>query len=226
VAFVVTTVTFAVITLTAYLNIAALMPGYRYQVPLLPLLAIGAAIGVERALRVAGSARAGLAAVTLVALLALVYRAQRPLDDGLVRYADRYRAWLREDHRATGLWLRDHTPADAVIGIYDAGMVPYMSERTTIDLGGLNDSTIATVLRSAQVPRGVAYVLERRPSYLILVRIFPVDRALLASEEFTQRYRLVFVSGLRGMRVDYHLAVYERIASIEPEQRPTESPAT
>jgi arabinofuranosyltransferase len=215
-AFLVTTAAFLVVTMTGYLNVKVWMPGHRYQIPLLPILAIGATIGVERVLRVAGSARAGPAVVTFVALLALVHRTHQPLGDNLLRYADRYRAWLQRDHRVTGLWLRDHTPADAVIGIYDAGVVPYLSERNTIDLGGLNDSTVATLLRSKQVERAVVYVLERQPSYLILVRQFPVDRGLLASDEFTQRYRLVFVSGPQGMRVDYPLSVYERIAEVRP----------
>jgi hypothetical protein len=198
--------------MTAYLNVKAWMPGHRYQVPLLPMLAIGATIGVERLVRLGGRARAGLALMTVVALLALVYRTHRPLGDGLLRYADRYRNWVREDHRGTGLWLREHTPADAVIGIFDAGVLPYVSERTAIDLGGLNDSTVAALVRSNDVAGAAAYVLRRQPSYLILVPMFPVDRALLASDEFTQRYRLLFVSGRRGMPVDYHLSVYERIA--------------
>jgi hypothetical protein len=211
-AFFLTTAAFLVVTMTAYLNVKAWMPGHRYQVPLLPMLAIGATIGVERLVRLGGRARAGLALMTVVALLALVYRTHRPLGDGLLRYADRYRNWVREDHRGTGLWLRGHTPADAVIGIFDAGVLPYVSERTAIDLGGLNDSTVAALVRSNDVAGAAAYVLRRQPSYLILVPMFPVDRALLASDEFTQRYRLLFVSGRRGMPVDYHLSVYERIA--------------
>lgn len=43
----------------------------------------------------------------------------------------------------TGLFLAEHTPADAVIAVHAAGQIPYYSERKTIDLLGLNDPVVA-----------------------------------------------------------------------------------
>lgn len=43
----------------------------------------------------------------------------------------------------TGKWLAENTPDDAVIGVNDAGAIRYFSQRTTIDLMGLNNADIA-----------------------------------------------------------------------------------
>jgi hypothetical protein len=208
----VTMMLFVCTSLTAYLSVAAWMPGHRYQVPVLPLLSIGATLAVDRLSRVAGGARAVASAAIGIVVLALVWRTHIPLGDELLLYANQYRAWIAADHRATAVWLRAHAAPTAVVGIYDAGVVPYVSERPTIDLGGLNDASVATFVRRGDVPRAVGYVLDRRPAFLVLAPAFPVDRGLFLSDEFKQRYRLVFVSGQSGMNVEYHLHVFERMA--------------
>ena len=42
-----------------------------------------------------------------------------------------------------GRWIAAHTPADAVIGVNDAGALRYFGNRTTIDLVGLNAKDVA-----------------------------------------------------------------------------------
>jgi hypothetical protein len=42
-----------------------------------------------------------------------------------------------------GLYIAENTSPEAVIAVHAAGQVPYYSERTTIDLLGLNDPAIA-----------------------------------------------------------------------------------
>jgi hypothetical protein len=76
----------------------------------------------------------------VVALLLLVC--------GLVRFparigADKAQfAWncqnMNEVHVELGRWLADHTPADAVLMVFDAGAIRYFSNRHTIDMLGLN----------------------------------------------------------------------------------------
>ncbi len=48
-----------------------------------------------------------------------------------------------------GQWLKKNTPEDAVIGVNDAGAIRYFSERTVIDLLGLNSSAVAI----SKIPR-------------------------------------------------------------------------
>ena len=44
---------------------------------------------------------------------------------------------------AMGQWIRDHAPADAVVGVIDAGAIRYFGERETVDLIGLNNAALA-----------------------------------------------------------------------------------
>jgi len=64
-------------------------------------------------------------------------------------FADR-RSHLRTDSRViaimnvrAGLWIRDHSAADAVVGVNDAGAIRYFGNRRTIDLLGLNNQDLA-----------------------------------------------------------------------------------
>jgi len=64
-------------------------------------------------------------------------------------FADR-RSHLRTDSRViammnvrAGLWIRDHSAADAVVGVNDAGAIRYFGNRHTIDLLGLNNQDLA-----------------------------------------------------------------------------------
>jgi hypothetical protein len=43
----------------------------------------------------------------------------------------------------TGLWIRDNTPADAIVGVNDAGAIRYFGDRRTIDLIGINNQDLA-----------------------------------------------------------------------------------
>ena len=83
--------------------------------------------------------RAGMAAG--VAVLALAVMSGRP-----------WTAWARDnapllkaDIRRTrlGLFLARNTEPQAVIAVHAAGQIPYFSNRTTIDLLGLNDPVVA-----------------------------------------------------------------------------------
>ena len=44
---------------------------------------------------------------------------------------------------AAGEWIRDHTPADAKVGVNDAGAIRFFGGRWTVDLIGLNDASRA-----------------------------------------------------------------------------------
>ncbi|MBN1900977.1 glycosyltransferase family 39 protein [Candidatus Sumerlaeota bacterium] len=44
---------------------------------------------------------------------------------------------LFEQHRRTSWWIKDATPPDSVIGVTDAGVIAYFSERRTYDFVGL-----------------------------------------------------------------------------------------
>jgi len=208
---------FAVLGSIGFLNVQTWMPGLRYHVPFLPLLAVAAAIGCGRLARFAGALPGG-AAVTAVAVVVLVAWPQIAASRVLLGYADFYRAWVLADHEPTAAWLRENAGKDALIAVYDAGMVPFVSERPTLDLGGLNDRTIATLVKEHRAAEAAEYVLDRNPTFLVLAPFplrpglspFPVDTALARSPRFQQSYRLLFVSGRQGVAAEYHLYVLRR----------------
>lgn len=198
----------AVLGSVGFLNVQTWMPGLRYHVPFLPLLAVGAAIGCARLARLAGAFPGG-ATATVLGLVVLVAWPQIALSQVLLGYADFYRAWVHADHEPTGMWLRQNAGKDALIGVYDAGMVPFLSECATLDLGGLNDRTIATLLKEKRTAEAAEYVLDRNPAFLVLAP-FPVDAVLSRSERFQRSYRLLFVSGRQDVAAEYHLFVFRR----------------
>ncbi len=50
---------------------------------------------------------------------------------------------------ATGLWIRENVPMDAVVGVNDAGAIRFFGDHRTLDLLGVNHHEIATGRRRA-----------------------------------------------------------------------------
>ena len=104
--------------------------------------------------------------------------------------------WLLRDHTAyavenrqnarLGLYLREHSRPDTTVAVHWAGVIPYFSERPSIDVLGMSDRHIARL----EVPRFVAghskwdwdYVVNRRRPDVIVresrgLRELPAFRA-------------------------------------------------
>jgi hypothetical protein len=141
----------------------------------------------------------------------LLYRRSRS-DVAVLKRIERINA----DYFEVGLWLREHLPRDAVLATNAAGIVPYVSERRTIDMLGLNDVHIAHGEQSLGMgvvgheKRDARYVLSRRPNVILLglptlsrarvpeqelsswvgrgYRLLPGDRELYESAEFRRAY--------------------------------------
>lgn len=101
----------------------------------------------ESRLQEAGKPPRRIAAVVGWSIAALVLAPSLP---GLAESFGERRERLSTDSRAIhlvnvgpGLWIRENTAADAVIGVRDAGAMRYFGERYTIDLIGLNNADVA-----------------------------------------------------------------------------------
>jgi arabinofuranosyltransferase len=87
-------------------------------------------------------------------------------------HAERFRTILAE-RRAVGELLDHRLPADAVIAIHSAGIVPYYARRTTIDMWGINDAHIARspvtmgTGTAGHERHDYAYVLSRKPAVIL-----------------------------------------------------------
>jgi hypothetical protein len=133
------------------------MPGYRLLVPVLPIYAWLAAVGVARlSLR-----RRRLAALLL--LLACVV----PAADLATRLPElRASGGSRDQARALADWLRDHARRVALV---DVGFLGYASGVEVVDLGGLTDPRIAR-MPGGHVAKHIdqAYLVERAPDTIVL----------------------------------------------------------
>ncbi|MCS7179005.1 MAG: hypothetical protein RML46_08650 [Anaerolineae bacterium] len=135
----------------------------------------------------------------LMTLLLSTYMVTAPLLDlrpALLQYTE----GLQQAHISLGRWLNHNTPPDTRIAIGDAGAVPYFADRYTIDLMALNDEYLARLPGRYGQKIDVAYVLNQRPDYLILLSGFspdqgfrgltPFDQAIYEAIRQNQRYAL------------------------------------
>ncbi len=148
----------------------------RYAAFLTPLLAVIGALGARAAweMLVQGMewdarGRWRLWAVRALMVLSLGY--------ALVAGADYLRTYaanvadINRMHVAMGRWLRDHTPADAVIATNDIGAIAYYSERRILDIVGLaSPQTLAYLKAGVEADQGVLRLLtDERPDYLVIL---------------------------------------------------------
>jgi len=180
------------------------MPWFRFLVPVLPIGALLIARRIESHDR--GVSDLAPARALIVVLCALNF------GSGIV--LAKAHPWTEADPaarggRVVGLFMRDRWPANAVVALNTAGSTPYFSRLRCIDMLGLNDRTIArrrtpaaaTSLPAARMAGhhkgGGAYVLSRRPDYIILggsegyvYPWFVGDKELVDNPAFHELYAL------------------------------------
>ena len=190
------------------------MPMYRFFVPIVGLFALLLVAGTDALLDRRGatsSAASGAAAVVIVGSLICAWPAFWGASLEYVRQDQRE----VETWRAIGLWFRDHAAPGASIALVPAGAVPYYSNLPVIDLLGLNDRTIARapVARPGAAPAGhersdAAYVLARRPTYIILgtygLATDPPDASGVLPLYYQAEKE---ITGSSAFRTGYHLRV-------------------
>jgi hypothetical protein len=115
----------------------------RYLLPALPLLLVCVAAGAAQvAVWAWQRRRRAWAPAYAVAAAALLLGTLSGLPSGLRRGASLY-AWncqnIEELNVAMAKWLRDHTAAQDVIAVNDAGAARYFGERVILDMIGLNN---------------------------------------------------------------------------------------
>jgi hypothetical protein len=140
----------------------------RYLVPTLPIVltlgVTGTLYWLRRAARGENGTRLltrvwtralpGALAVLLVAFLVL----------GGQAYAED-RCIIQQEMVDVALWLRAHSPPDALIAAHDIGALGYWAQRPLLDLAGLIDPDVIPVIRDQD--RLIETILDRRASYLV-----------------------------------------------------------
>jgi arabinofuranosyltransferase len=162
--------------------------GWRFFVPLLAPLALLAQEGARLVLQRQEDARGtrffaslrmtkgrGVAAVLAVAFIAYAgYSLWLQTPGGTVSERTRRETIALERWGSAALWLRDNTPPQTVTAALTAGAMAYYSDRTVIDMLGLNDlhighlqvETIGEAVAGHE-KRDPAYVLGRKPDYIL-----------------------------------------------------------
>ncbi len=179
--------------------------GPRFLMPCLPaLLALsmeGLAV-IASALPLPAAARLwGQLAISAL-LIAVAYWFSWPAHSvNLSAFAVQMQGWAE-----LGQWLAANTPPGATIATDAAGLIPFFSQRYSIDMFGLTDEHIAHLDIPEQGPGIVAhekydpeYVLSRRPDCIVSTWVDlqgqPISAGLaLVGEQFNRSYKLVAVA--------------------------------
>jgi arabinofuranosyltransferase len=164
------------------------MPGGRFLVPVLPLIAVLGASGLSTVLDRLRDAPQGHAlkpsALVPALLLCLVLSAAMQRDLLRGQLPDMPSGFKEVTGHAVGakeragLWLRAHLPADATFASGEAGIIGWLNPgMRLIDCNGLMDRAIARRRRLGR-PFDAELVLARRPDALVLLDV-PVDGSAL-----------------------------------------------
>ncbi len=155
---------------------------YRFLVPLMPILAVVASLGIRALwvmLRDWNQSRLRLSVAASVLLIALAIHVvdvdRRNLRVGSEGGVDSI-GWLKmfaDQCTSIGLWLRENADSSASLATTAAGTIPYYSKLYSVDILGLNDEWVAHNVP----PRGnrpghtrsapLSYLLEKEVDYLI-----------------------------------------------------------
>jgi arabinofuranosyltransferase len=202
------------------------MPGYRFLAPVLPLMCLVAAHGIER---VPVFARA--MAVTFLLLAAPI---ETSFDaGGGPAVGVRIARWLCDKKPLVQPLINIGTelrvmgrPGDA-IAMSEAGVVPYISRLRVIDMLGLMDPEIAKLPGGLHQKFDADLVLRRKPRFILIGKIvidgeelitWDSDRQMMASPDFHAHYSEVrrwprfMTDSTKGPRRDGFMVLFERNA--------------
>ncbi|PKQ29489.1 MAG: hypothetical protein CVT60_05110 [Actinobacteria bacterium HGW-Actinobacteria-10] len=176
------------------------MPGYRYEVPALPLLFLLAASGLGLLLRDSRWAKSTAArAAAILILVAALFTPMFTLRHNLA-YTDQ----LAAAHVQLGLWLKEYAPEDSSYGSWDMGAVPYFSELPSIV------EIHPEGILSNEITHGIYDIDSMMADFLVL----GVDaggtagpQSFYRSAKFASDYEHLFSVMLRP---DYQLVVHKR----------------
>jgi hypothetical protein len=146
------------------------MVGWRFLVPVLPVVCIGLAngvAGVHGLLEPRWPRAAGIA--VLVTSLSVFHALGRPSPAIAAECHARGEGQVT-GHLEVGRWLRQHGGAADTAAMTDIGMVGYFSRLRVIDISGLTDALIGR--SSGPILRKVYdtdYVLDQEPEFVVMV---------------------------------------------------------
>ena len=132
----------------------------RYLIPAIPLLILYGVWGTRH-----------MPSLSRIVPPVLVISASLVLIIFWLRGAEQYATDVRiieSELAATGRWLKDNTPPEALIGVHDIGAIGYFSERALVDTAGLVNPEVIPFIRDEE--RVLSFLREKGVDYVV---IFP-----------------------------------------------------
>jgi hypothetical protein len=145
------------------------MSQYRFLASFVPLACLFCACVVVGAMRRPGIAMRSMMLASSLAALGISARVatkEYATGQGMHRV-------LNQANEPLGRWLREVSPASALLAVGDAGAIPYFSGLRTLDLHGLMDRHLAhfagnfSISPHSDIDAG--YVFDRRPTWLVVI---------------------------------------------------------
>jgi len=176
--------------------------GGRMLIPVLPLVFVAAILMLKNS---ALHFRPALMIITLTAAITFIGYTQNSLVNA---HSERWRRNFPV-RQSAGLYLKENFPSHTLVALNPAGIIPFYSERPTIDMLGLNDEHIAHFgkrdfsLDFGHQAGDGAYVISRQPDVILFgggVSAKPgdmvSDREIAAHPDFESLYQPVIWPGI------------------------------
>jgi len=170
---------------------------HRFFVPIIPLLFLLVAGGLDEAVGRLGASRGrvvGTAAVAVVIAAGVLTTFYPSISSSEKDFVTQDRIRVQGNWVPIGKWLKGYAEPGESIAVTAAGALPYYSGLYTIDMLGINDVHIA----HRKMPPGAAgiaghekydmeYVLSRRPTYIFHYPFF-TRRAVITRDQFVTEW--------------------------------------
>ncbi|NOY05814.1 MAG: hypothetical protein GXO82_04150, partial [Chlorobi bacterium] len=165
------------------------MPGFRFLVPIAPMLLVVAVIGLHNVFLVARQAGVftaiphGLLAVFLfTAVFSTAFYGRTMIRGQIPMMATGLRAIRGHAlpvHFQVAKWLQEHTSGSFSVATGEAGLIGYLNPGLRLlDCNGLMDKNVARIRKAGGV-LNADYFLAREPDYIILPGLDNPDEALV-----------------------------------------------
>lgn len=142
--------------------------GPRMLMPVLPIMLFFTIEGLSRIvtwLPFPKRYRILIMAGSITLLLLYLYRFSWPgLPSRQINFSGQMRGW-----KELGIWIQAHTPPNTRIALDAAGLIPYYSQRYTIDMFGLTDLHIAH-LENPNLGKGTVGHEKYDPNYILSLK--------------------------------------------------------
>lgn len=151
------------------------MPGYRYELPFVPLLTVFFAAGINHVLSfrlTSSDSRIPQPVLRFSVLFFLILYQVYPFIE-LRKKGDKFSSQLNRAHVPLGKWLKEHATPNASYASWDMGAVPYYSE-----LPHIIDINSEGLLNPHTTMKGydVGHILSGKPNFLVLPANTPYTR--------------------------------------------------